>query len=1032
MNEVKQLLRRVLRQARDFNPIRSPLARLSSTARSLSDSGRWDEALQIYKKGFAISPRDVHLWRALLNAPEEAGYLNTIRSQLVALAPENSESSERGFVRALQKIDKSHQLAARYVGLEFRGKTVHELEAFLEKLNQSDLIDLSFLKSLSDYFWENGRAEHALLPSELYVARHRHLHLLYRVSEILSLTGSSDDRRVSYLNEAVACKVESPVDALVVALAFTRLRKWNEAVRAFKDSLDRWPRDINLWQALLNAPRESGCLDAMKSLLAERAHEASDASEQGFVRALREIDKSHQLAARYVGLEFREKTVQQLEAFLVELNQSNLIDLSFLKSLSDYFWENGLAEHALPPSEWYLKRGRHLHILYRVSEILALRGSSDERRVNYLNEAVFYDAKSPVDALVVALAFTRLRKWDEAIKAFEGSLDRWPSDLDLWRGYGDSAAASEIVFVQFARSLASRGDRAAGIVAELTPLSAVYFLKNAHAVAPGIDPNGITDFIVSALAKSDLAVAVKRAEDYITKSAYTNAAEFQERFFLGIVGRWSMETGEKYRKAIFRLRLQRLFSRSLVFEHVINDEEFVRAFCRDCNEMRLEAMELDEPIADLGGCTPWVPIYTRAVPHLYADAALAIHDLCAAVWPRLKWTAPHIDSKIRSNEKIKVGFTCLDFMPMISGLMERLNPEKFERIFLQPQYPHPGGETARNWVARADRTVKLPVDSIFDIQEVIAREELDIIVAGPSVPSGIYPMMARLARIQMTIIEPNWCDNFENVDYYITWSRAEPADYRNFHKNAVALMEHPPYWLEMPSQGKRAGDGPVTALRDAPPHSRVYVCPTSPVKLHPAYDEVLKSLLSKDEEGIVVFLRMDSPWAHSVRHRMVDALGPLAERLVFLPSLTPVEAHALLNSVDCVLDAYPLGGMSSSFVAAALGTPTVSLPAEIPFGKWMGAIYDYIGVAGLTAKTPGEYAEIAYRLATDTAWREAKALEIREKQSMLVESHLSATEFEAFLLAAAERHSKGLSATDWVHDGWVDSAPPHSNQRNTL
>ena len=80
----------------------------------------------------------------------------------------------------------------------------------------------------------------------------------------------------------------------------------------------------------------------------------------------------------------------------------------------------------------------------------------------------------------------------------------------------------------------------------------------------------------------------------------------------------------------------------------------------------------------------------------------------------------------------------------------------------------------------------------------------------------------------------------------------------------------------------------------------------------------------------------------------------LAERLLFLPALKPDEAHALLDAVDCVLDAHPLGGMSSSFIAAANGVPTVSLPFEMPFGKWMSAIYDHIGVEGLTARSPDE------------------------------------------------------------------------------
>ena len=804
-------------------------------------------------------------------------------------------------------------------------------------------------------------------------------------------------------------------------LSLSQAGRWEEALQAYKRGLSLTPRDIELWRALLTAPREAGYAGSLKALLANATPADRRDTEHGSVITLREIDDAQQLAARYIGMEFRDRDLPELERLLNELKQGGHIDRRLFKSLSDYFWENGPVEYALLPSELYLKEDRHLHLLFRASEIYALKGNNEGRRIGYLEELIKFDAAGPTDYLVIALSLTRLRRWREAVRVYEDGLTRWPDDIELWRGYAESSVASKTVFSHFVKYIEHQSTRIANIVATLSPNSAVYFIKHLKRQGQGAVGGQITELIIQRLAKEDLREALEQAKSYIANSAAWNDFGFRDRFCDGLIEQWSGKNGREFAKAIFRVKLLRLFWAPLVFEETIDDEEFVRNFCSDCQKLALEAIELDDPVADLGPtCIAWQAIYTRAVPHLYSDAASALHDLCVRVWPRLTWTAPHVGRKSVPNGKIKIGFTCVDFMPMISGLMGNLDTSKFEKVFLRAPHPGPVGETARNWVARADRTVDLPTDSVWAVQEAIAREELDVIVAGPFEPMSIYPMMARLAPIQMTIIEPNWCDRFANLDYYITWSNAEPSDFKTYHKSPVALMQHPPYWLEMPpSQSNKPVGTAGRVLADAPAHKRVYVCPTQPAKLHPSFDEVLKKVLLKDPEGIVVFLRMDNSVGDCVQHRMTKFLGPLAERAVFLPALKPEEAHALLHAVDCVLDAYPLGGMSSSFIAAAIGTPTVSFPKEMPFGKWMGSIYDYIGVDGLTARSPDEYAEIAYRLASDAGWREAKAEEIRAKRDTLIESKASASEFEAFVLDAVKRHTVGDAPSDWVKGQWA-------------
>jgi predicted O-linked N-acetylglucosamine transferase (SPINDLY family) len=723
--------------------------------------------------------------------------------------------------------------------------------------------------------------------------------------------------------------------------------------------------------------------------------------------------------AQSVGTQYRDSDRATLERALVELHQSGKFDHRFWKALSDYFWSNGPSDYSLLPSEFYLETQRDLNLFFRAGEIHWLRGGSEDNRVHYFEEAVRCGASTAREYLVVGNALMRLRRWDEAFKSYESGLILTPDDSELWRAFASTSVAARSA-VNFKNSMEKHQPNIVDVIASLPAYELVYIVKLLKRENEDSIGKQVADLIIRELIQQDVSDALQRLMEYIDLSAALNEFKFRDRICKGMIDDWSIREGDEFLKAVFRVKLLKLFTFPLVFEKMIDDEQFVQNFCAECEKLTRDPIEMNEPIADIGRCAPWVPIYTRAVPHLYSDAALSIHDLCARVWPRLTWTAPHIQTKHDiANRKIKIGFTCLDFMPMISGLMGKLDAEKFETVFLRPDYPQPGGETGRNWVARADRTVELPTDSVYEIQEAIAREELDVIVAGPSLPGSIYPMMARLAPVQMVIIEPNWCDSFPNMDYYITWGAAEPSNVKAFHRNPVALMQHPPYWLEMPSQSDKPVASVVTALAGAPVHKRVYLCPTSPAKLHPAFDEVVRKVLLRDPDGIVVLLRMDNPWGDSVRYRMGQSLGSMAERVVYLPMLKQEEAHALLNSVDCVLDAYPLGGMSSSFVAAAVGTPTVSMPKEMPFGKWMSAIYNYIGVEELTAASSDEYAEIAYRLASNPEWREKKAAEIRAKGHMLIESEAAAVEFEAFILKAWQRHTEGLPPTDWVNDHWV-------------
>jgi predicted O-linked N-acetylglucosamine transferase (SPINDLY family) len=284
--------------------------------------------------------------------------------------------------------------------------------------------------------------------------------------------------------------------------------------------------------------------------------------------------------------------------------------------------------------------------------------------------------------------------------------------------------------------------------------------------------------------------------------------------------------------------------------------------------------------------------------------------------------------------------------------------------------------------------------------------------------------MARLAHLHMVLLEPNWPDGIKNSDYYISWRLAEPENYKDFYKTPVSLLQSPPYWIERPTLdeisaiSEEAGDGIRRRLLNLGPTDRVYICANTPPKIHPVMDEIFYKLLEMDPAGFLVFMRGEHSPSQILKSRLREKLGQHFDKIIFINTLEKVEAHALLLSADCCIDSYPICGMSSSFDGIRLGAPIVTLSTDIPFGRWTAAIYEYLGVSGLTARNVDEYIDIAIRLATDKDWRLQKSAEIRQKSSLYIESKASFDEFQHFLIQAWRRKQSGLPPASWVAGEW--------------
>lgn len=398
---------------------------------------------------------------------------------------------------------------------------------------------------------------------------------------------------------------------------------------------------------------------------------------------------------------------------------------------------------------------------------------------------------------------------------------------------------------------------------------------------------------------------------------------------------------------------------------------------------------------------------------LYPSIAKVWQTLC----PELDWTAPHcmVPRVHAQTTRVRVGFLTQPNFPLLWGIAGELDRSQFEVVLLVLESSQSAQPT--KWSSAVDRVVIVPDNSLQDARRAIANEAIDVLVHTPWTAWFYFLSHARLAPVQCVLCEPAWTDGVPNLDYYISWEAAEPARLQEHYVNSVALMTRPPYWLD------RGYTREVALPREdfpLPVDAHWYVCPVNPLKFHVAFDSIIVRLLQADPQGIVVLLRGDSPLTRTVIRRLRVALGPAADRVHALPTLSEDKCHAFLKVADAVLDGWPIGGMSSSYAAIHAGIPTVTLPSGIVFGRWLAAFYEAIGVTDLIATDEVHYVELAVRLANDPRWRREIAARINERKAVLVEDRAAVRELESFFSAATAASRNGKRPRHWKAGRFID------------
>ena len=357
----------------------------------------------------------------------------------------------------------------------------------------------------------------------------------------------------------------------------------------------------------------------------------------------------------------------------------------------------------------------------------------------------------------------------------------------------------------------------------------------------------------------------------------------------------------------------------------------------------------------------------------------------------------------KPGKKIRVGFLVTPgheggFIRLTSGLIDRLDPEKFEVVLI---YNEATQERFKGKFRRPDlREVRFTWNFEESVR-TIRHAKCDIIYywkVGADVWNFFLPM-CRLAPVQVTSWGTHGTSGVEHVDYYVSWDKAEIPDAQKHYTEKLVLLNtsplYEPFLHDLPSKATRKE-------LNLPETGAIYFCPHRLPKYHPIFDDYLRQILEHDPTGhIVLFLGRPSLLTQKFMKRMRSAIGEASfKRIIILPLQNVRQYYRYLSVATVLLNSPIYSGEITAVDGFLYGIPCVSQTGELLIQRYSTAFYETFGLAELAPPGKEKYVEQAVKLGTNPDYHEAVCQKITERKKRLFENQQTIREWESFLSKA--------------------------------
>jgi predicted O-linked N-acetylglucosamine transferase (SPINDLY family) len=293
--------------------------------------------------------------------------------------------------------------------------------------------------------------------------------------------------------------------------------------------------------------------------------------------------------------------------------------------------------------------------------------------------------------------------------------------------------------------------------------------------------------------------------------------------------------------------------------------------------------------------------------------------------------------------------------------------------------------------------VRLPGD-LEGMVRAIRSAQIDLLYhweIGTSAVNYLLPF-CRATPMQVTSWGIQVTSGIAAIDYYLSSRCIEPEDAERVYTEKLIRLEtmlsyqRPMLLPEVPLTRSSLG---------LPEEGHLYLCAQQLGKFHPAFDEILATILREDPAGYLVVTRSEfEPENDRLRRRWERTLAGLGDRVVWISKQVGPAYASLMLAADVVLDPIHFGGVNTTYDALSAGRVSVTWPSGLHRGRYTLGCFRRMEMLDTVASSAEEYIAISLRVARDADYRRHLEGEIANRRRILFECRESALELERTLL----------------------------------
>lgn len=348
---------------------------------------------------------------------------------------------------------------------------------------------------------------------------------------------------------------------------------------------------------------------------------------------------------------------------------------------------------------------------------------------------------------------------------------------------------------------------------------------------------------------------------------------------------------------------------------------------------------------------------------------------------------------------------------LITGMVEHHDHAAFE-VHAFSYGPDDDGDKRRRLLEACDSFHDLGALDVAQTATYIHRQEIDILIDlnGWTGNTRSAALAWRPAPVQVNWLGyPATLGSRQLADYLIGDATVTPPDAANCYAETLALMPH----CYQPNDRTRT-IGPIPSRGEVglPPAGVVFCCFNRFLKISDDVFDTWCDIL-RQVPGSVLWLLDGDVEARERLLAHAGARGITAGRLIFAPH-RPQEAHlARLSLADMVLDTFPYGAHTTASDALWCGVPVLTRIGETFASRVAASLLRACGLDELIARSPGEYRDMAIRLALDPdALGGLRSRLIKNRlETPLFDTEAFARNFEALLQLIWRDHCTGRQAS---------------------